>query len=172
MAVQARIDRLDVSAYIIPTDFPEQDGTADWDKTVLVLVRVHGGGQMGLGYSYADLSTARLIESSLKTLVEGGDALSAGTAYTAMTKTVRNIGRSGVAAMAISAVDVALWDLKARILDVSLADLLGRVPGGTEAYGSGGFTSYPDDRLAEQLGQLGGCGVEGGQDEGRPRCAA
>ena len=104
MAVQARIDRLDVSAYIIPTDFPEQDGTADWDKTVLVLVRVYGCGQMGLGYSYADLSTARLIDSSLKILVEGGDALSAGAAYTAMTKAVRNTGRAGVAAMAISAV--------------------------------------------------------------------
>jgi hypothetical protein len=99
MAPEARIDRLDVSAYIIPTDFPEQDGTADWDKTVLVLARVHGSGRMGLGYSYAALSTAlstaRLIDSNLKTLVEGGDALSAGAAY---------------AAMAISAVGTALWD--------------------------------------------------------------
>src|SRR5690349_2676408 len=127
MAPQVRIDRLDVSAYIVPTDFPEQDGTADWDKTTLVLVRVHGGGHMGIGYSYADLSTARLIEANLKTLVEGGDALSPGSLYIAMTTAVRNIGRAGSAAMAVSAVDVALWDLKARILDVPLADLLGRV---------------------------------------------
>jgi L-alanine-DL-glutamate epimerase-like enolase superfamily enzyme len=159
MAAEARIDRLDVSAYIIPTDFPEQDGTADWDKTVLVLVQVHGGGRMGLGYSYADLSTARLIDSSLKTLVEGGDALSVGAAYAAMTKAVRNIGRAGSAAMAISAVDAALWDLKARLLDVSLVDLLGRARAGTEAYGSGGFTSYPDDRLAEQLGDWADTGL-------------
>src|SRR3954464_4281800 len=148
MAAEARIDRLDVSAYIIPTDFPEQDGTADWDKTVLVLVRAHGGGRMGLGYSYADLSTARLIDSSLKTLVEGGDALSAGAAYAAMTKAVRNIGRAGIAAMAISAVDAALCVLQARILDVSLVDLREGIRAGTEAYGSAGSTSYPKPTLA------------------------
>jgi len=151
MARQITIGRLDVSAYTIPTDYPEQDGTADWDSTTIVLVRAQGGGKTGLGYTYADLATARLITDKLQAVVEGGNAMATGTAYAAMTKTVRNLGLSGVAAMAVSAVDVALWDLKARLLDVALADLLGRCREGTEAYGSGGFTSYPDDRLAAQF---------------------
>jgi L-alanine-DL-glutamate epimerase-like enolase superfamily enzyme len=54
--------------------------------------------------------------------------------------------------MAISIVDVALWDLKAKILGVSLARLLGRCREAIPAYGSGGFTSYSVERLREQLG--------------------
>jgi L-alanine-DL-glutamate epimerase-like enolase superfamily enzyme len=152
MAQQTRIDRLEVSTYTIPTDFPEQDGTADWDKTTLVLVQVEGGGQTGIGYGYADLATARLIQSKFKELIEGSDAMAIGASYVAMTRAVRNLGRPGIAAMGVSAVDVALWDLKARLLGLPLADLLGRARPGTEAYGSGGFTSYPDDRLTAQFG--------------------
>ena len=59
-----------------------------------------------------------------------------------MRASVRNLGRPGVAATAISAVDAALWDLKGKLLGVSLADLLGRARDGVPAYGSGGFTSY------------------------------
>jgi L-alanine-DL-glutamate epimerase-like enolase superfamily enzyme len=152
MAQQTRIDRLEVSTYTIPTDFPEQDGTADWDKTTLVLVQVEGGEQTGIGYGYADLATARLIQSKFKELIEGSDAMAIGASYVAMTRAVRNLGRPGIAAMGVSAVDVALWDLKARLLGLPLADLLGRARPGTEAYGSGGFTSYPDDRLTAQFG--------------------
>src|SRR5581483_4875870 len=65
---------------------------------------------------------------------------------------VRNIGSRGVAACAIAAVDMALWDLKAKLLDISLADLLGLRREAAPCYGSGGFTSYDDQRLAAQLG--------------------
>jgi L-alanine-DL-glutamate epimerase-like enolase superfamily enzyme len=64
---------------------------------------------------------------------------------------VRNVGYPGVAASAISAVDIALWDLKARLLDVPLSSLLGRVRDSVPVYGSGGFTSYSDSRLERQL---------------------
>jgi L-alanine-DL-glutamate epimerase-like enolase superfamily enzyme len=65
---------------------------------------------------------------------------------------VRNVGYPGIAAGAISAVDVALWDLKARLLEVPLSSLLGRVRERVRVYGSGGFTSYTDAQLARQLG--------------------
>jgi L-alanine-DL-glutamate epimerase-like enolase superfamily enzyme len=68
-----------------------------------------------------------------------------------MARAVRNIGRGGVASMAISAVDVALWDLKARLLGVPVTDLLGRVHEQVAAYGSGGFTSYDERQTREQL---------------------
>jgi L-alanine-DL-glutamate epimerase-like enolase superfamily enzyme len=67
-----------------------------------------------------------------------------------MSMAVRNILASGLCGYAISAVDVALHDLKARLLGVSLADLLGRFHDGVALYGSGGFTSYTLDELREQ----------------------
>jgi len=69
----------------------------------------------------------------------------------AMARAVRNVGRPGIAATAISAVDIALWDLKARLLGCSLARLLGQVRDSAPIYGSGGFTSYDDGQTRDQL---------------------
>ncbi len=68
-----------------------------------------------------------------------------------MARAVRNNGRQGISSMAISAVDCALWDCKARLLGVSVVDLLGAVRDAVPVYGSGGFTSYSDERLRSQL---------------------
>jgi L-alanine-DL-glutamate epimerase-like enolase superfamily enzyme len=146
------VDRLSVSAYEIPTDEPESDGTLEWDSTTLVLVEASGGGEIGIGFTYADASAAKLIEGKLADAVRGCDALSPQGGWARMQQSVRNLGQQALSAMAISAVDIALWDLKARLLGVALADLLGRFHQRVPIYGSGGFTSYSDQRLAEQLG--------------------
>src|ERR671936_3171872 len=151
VAAGAAIERVAVSAFQIPTDQPESDGTLEWDSTTLVLVEVTGGGSAGLGFTYADASAARLIEGKLADVVRGRDAMSPQAAWAGMQSAVRNLGQQGLCAMAVSAVDIALWELKARLLDVALADLLGRFHARVRVYGSGGFTSYSDERLAEQL---------------------
>src|SRR5881396_4029383 len=102
------IDDLNVSAYTIPTESPEADGTYEWDSTTIVIVEVAGGGKQGLGYSYADTATAKLIEDKLKEVVIGCDAMSVQSAWLAMLRSIRNLGRPGICAMAISAVDTAL----------------------------------------------------------------
>ncbi|HEX4203780.1 MAG TPA: enolase C-terminal domain-like protein [Ktedonobacteraceae bacterium] len=146
------IERLTVSAYTVPTDFPEADGTYAWDKTTMVLVEVHAGGKRGLGYSYADVATAKLIQSMLIEVVKGRDAMNVPGCWLAMVESIRNLGRPGIASMAISAVDAALWDVKARLLDVALVTLLGAVREAAPIYGSGGFTSYSREQLQRQLG--------------------
>lgn len=146
------IARVAVNAYTVPTDYPESDGTLKWDKTTMVLVRVEGGGHRGLGYTYADMATATLIQSKLAKAVEGGNALSPPAAYMRMWREIRNLGRPGIASMAISAVDTAIWDLKARLLNLPLVVLLGQVHESVRIYGSGGFTSYSESQLASQLG--------------------
>jgi len=162
LASQAAVERLTASAYEIPTDAPESDGTLEWDSTTLVLVEASAGGETGLGFTYADASAAGLIEAKLAGTVRGTDPMWPQAAWAAMQAAVRNLGQRGIAAMAISAVDVALWDLKARLLGVALADLLGRFHAHAPVYGSGGFTSYSNERLASQL--------EGwARDEGIPR---
>ncbi|WP_448188765.1 enolase C-terminal domain-like protein [Azospirillum sp. sgz301742] len=151
MRPEASIEGIGVEAFTIPTDQPEADGTMDWDHTTLIAVTAKAGGRTGLGYGYADTATARLIADALAARVRGIDAFDTNRAWIVMTEAVRNLGRPGIAAMAISAVDVALWDLKGKLLDRPVADLLGRARDGTPAYGSGGFTSYSDGTLVEQL---------------------
>ncbi len=138
-------------AYTVPTDAPEADGTFAWDKTTIVVIHVEAGGETGLGYSYTDASVARLIVGTLASRLTGLSAFDIPRANAVLWGAVRNLGRSGLAATAISALDTALWDLKARLLDVSLASLFGQAREHAEIYGSGGFTSYDDRQLREQL---------------------
>jgi L-alanine-DL-glutamate epimerase-like enolase superfamily enzyme len=145
------IKKLEVSAYKIPTDQPESDGTIKWDSTTLVLVECEADGKKSLGYSYADVATAKLIDSKLKGVVLGRDAFSPNECFVALTKSIRNLGRPGISSMAISAIDTALWDLKARLLEIPLVRLMGQVRDAMPLYGSGGFTSYTNEELQEQL---------------------
>ena len=145
------VEHVDVSVFTVPTDSPESDGTLQWDKTTMVLVEAHGAGHTGLGYTYADPSAAKLIHSTLAEAVKGSDAMATTAAYMAMWKRIRNLGRPGICSAAISAVDCALWDLKARLLGLPLVTLLGQVRPGAQVYGSGGFTSYSDQQLQQQL---------------------
>lgn len=150
-AVQPLIQTLDVSAYSVPTDFPESDGTLEWDRTTMVIVEASDGETRGLGYTYADTATARLINTLLGPIVVGCDAMNVAGAWFSMVHAIRNLGRPGIASMAIAAVDNALWDLKARILGLPLVSLLGAVRDEVPIYGSGGFTSYSIDQLQNQL---------------------
>jgi L-alanine-DL-glutamate epimerase-like enolase superfamily enzyme len=145
------LEKLGVTVCKVPTDAPEADGTLAWDSTCLVVVEVEAGGQSGLGWTYADEATGRLVHGKLADLVLGHDAFNIPAAWCAMHRAVRNLGRPGVVAMAVAAVDTALWDLKARLLGLPLVSLLGQVRDAVPVYGSGGFTSYTNDRLREQL---------------------
>jgi len=145
------VEELDVGAYTIPTDAPEADGTLSWSETTIVVVQVRAGREHGLGYTYADVSTAKLIESKLAALVHGSDAFAPQATWAAMVGAIRNLGRPGISSMAIAAVDLALWDLKARLLGVPLCRLLGMAHDCVPVYGSGGFTAYDISRLQEQL---------------------
>lgn len=153
------IQRIEVSTYTVPTDLPESDGTLAWDHSTIVIVTAHAGRQTGLGYTYADTATAGLIHTLLGKIVYNMDALAPQAAYMAMWRQIRNLGRPGICSMAISAVDAALWDLKARLLGVPLVTLLGQVRAGAPVYGSGGFTSYRDKQLADQLGGWANAGM-------------
>ncbi len=145
--------RLEVNAYRIPTEQPEADGTIEWDSTTMVLVEaIADSGTRGLGYTYGAAACAPLIRDGLARIVIGCPVEHVGAAWDAMVRSVRNIGRPGIASHAISAVDTALWDLKARALGKPLFQLLGARREVVPLYGSGGFTSYSERELAEQFG--------------------
>ena len=145
------VESLDAAVYVVPTDAPEADGTLAWDKTTLVLVTARAGGQQGIGWSYTAAAAAPVVTGILSDVVAGWNALDVAGANEAMTRALRNVGRPGLGAMALSAADIALWDLKARLLGCPVAGLIGRARDDVPVYGSGGFTTYDDARTREQL---------------------
>jgi L-alanine-DL-glutamate epimerase-like enolase superfamily enzyme len=153
------IDRLEVAAYTIPTDQPESDGTFAWNSTTMIVVTVGASQTSGLGYSYTDAAAGVIVERLLKPAINGHSVLDVEGCYDAMIAAVRNVGRQGVAATAIAAVDIALWDAKARLVGVSLLSLLGAARDRIAVYGSGGFTSYSIAQLQRQFSEWADAGM-------------
>ena len=152
MRSRTPISRCTVRVYTVPTDAPEADGTCSWHSTTMVLVQLEADGKTGLGYTYADPGAAKIVASLLRKIIDGEDVFSHAALRQRMMREVRNSGETGLTSMAISAIDNALWDLRARLLDQPLVNVLGRVREGIAVYGSGGFTSYSDEQLTAQLG--------------------
>lgn len=142
---------LDAAAYTIPTDAPEADGTLAWDSTTMVLVQAHTADEVGTGWTYAPAACVPVVTDLLAPLVIGQSEIDVPGVHEKMVRALRNAGRPGVAGCALSAVDLALWDLKARLLALPLHRLLGAVHERVPIYGSGGFTTYNRTRLEDQL---------------------
>jgi L-alanine-DL-glutamate epimerase-like enolase superfamily enzyme len=141
-----------ITALRIPTDSGEEsDGTAVWDATTVVIVELTAGGIAGLGFSYANAAAAHVAKELVEKIVLKKDAFDIPAIHSALDIEVRNWGRPGLVSTAISAIDNCLWDLKARLLDRPLLTVLGNMRDGIPAYGSGGFTSYTEKQLIDQL---------------------
>jgi L-alanine-DL-glutamate epimerase-like enolase superfamily enzyme len=136
----------------VPLDQPESDSTLAWNATIAVTVLAQAGGQTGLGWTYGPPAAGNVINDMLAGVVREVDASDVGHAHLAMRRATRNVPTPGLASLAISAVDVALWDLKAKVLNTSLTRLFNRVRPHVALYGSGGFTSMTEGQLREQLG--------------------
>jgi L-alanine-DL-glutamate epimerase-like enolase superfamily enzyme len=149
---EATVEDLQLAVYRVPTDQqPEADGTLDWSETTVVVAQPMSEGRTGLGWTYGSRACATLISDYLRDVVVGKSVWDVPGLWEAMVRSCRNAGRPGVVSMAIAAVDIALWDLKAKLLDLPLCRLLGQVSTEVPIYGSGGFTSYDNDTLTEQL---------------------
>ena len=148
---EPKIAETAATAFTIPTDAPEADGTFAWDSTTLVVVEMKCEGVTGVGYTYTHKTAAPLARELMKKHVEGQSPFDTNALFSAMRREQRNYGREGIAATAVSAIDIALWDLKAKLLGKPLCFVLGQMRDGAPVYGSGGFTTYSDERLRRQL---------------------
>jgi L-alanine-DL-glutamate epimerase-like enolase superfamily enzyme len=151
MSVGAAVSGLDAAVFRVPLEEPESDGTFAWNATTVVVVHVSAGGRRGIGWTYGSAACATVVHELLREAVTGRDVFDVPGAWLSMVRAIRNQGRPGIASMAIAAVDAALWDLKAKLLDQPLYRLLGSARDEVAIYGSGGFTSLTDDALREQL---------------------
>lgn len=147
----ALVTELRARSHRIPLPHPETDGTLAWDATTVITVEALADNRVGLGWTYGPAAVAAVVGEVLSPVVRAVPATDVGLAHLRMRQASRNAPTPGLASLAISAVDVALWDLKAKLLDAPLADLFGRVRSSVPLYGSGGFTSMTDNQLVEQL---------------------
>jgi len=159
--IEAPVETVRTRAFTVPTDKPESDGTMAWDSTTLVLVEVEAGGETGIGWTYCAAAAARVVDELLEDVVCGRSAFDVAGTQLAACAALRNAGYPGIGACAVSAVDVALWDLKAKLTGLPLVALLGAIHDEVPVYGSGGFCSYSDADLTRQLA--------GWVEEGIPR---
>ncbi len=149
--IKINLGKVRAKAYKVPTDKPESDGTIKWDSTTIVVVESEAAGHKGIGYSYTHSSAAELINDKLSSIVENKSIMNIMARWYDMLHEIRNIGRPGLVSSAISAIDISLYDLKAKILGIPAVSLIGEYMDGVEIYGSGGFTSYTIAELQEQL---------------------
>lgn len=159
MTADPQIRNLEISAFTVPTDAPEADGTFQWNSTTLIVAEMTAADVTGIGYTYGDKSIATLGEHLAQKCLMHKSPLDIARLTHEMRRAVRNDGACGIAAMAISMLDVALWDVKARLLGCSVAQLLGRMRERVPVYGSGGFTSYNDAQLKKQLSGWANAGI-------------
>jgi len=155
----ALIRSIKAEAYTIPTDKPEADGTLAWNSTTIVIVHVEAAGKTGLGYTYASSAATHLINDMLAAALKGQNVFDIPACLKKMQYIVRNLGLNGQVSAAIAAIDTALWDLKARLLGVSLTDLMGASVVSVPVYGSGGFTTYSDNEIESQISAWRGHGI-------------
>jgi L-alanine-DL-glutamate epimerase-like enolase superfamily enzyme len=151
MSAEATIRSGTARAYTIPTDLPEADGTIAWSSTTLIVVELHAANAVGIGYTYAHRAAAVVARELIEKHCVNQNAFDINEIFAAMRTSQRNYGAEGIGATALSAVDIALWDLKAKLLDQPLASLLGPIRSTAPVYGSGGFTTYTDAQLRKQL---------------------
>ena len=178
--MQLSVHNTRATAFTIPTNGPEADGTFSWNSTTLVVVELSAGTTHGIGYTYSHSVAAALARDLMQQAVEGADPFDPAAIFAKLRVLQRNFGSQGIAATVLSAIDMALWDLKAKLLNLPLANLLGRVRESAPVYGSGGFTNYTDAQLATQLATWVEQGIpkvkmkvgsRPGQDLGRVRTA-
>lgn len=131
-------------------------------------------GRSGTGYSYnggrGGHATAAMITHDLAPMLVGLDAGGVEALHDAMQWHVHYVGRGGIASFAISAIDIALWDLRCQALDRPLWQVAGGARKTCKAYGGGIDLAYPLPKLLTHVQSyidagLGGVKIKIGQPD-------
>lgn len=174
MSGAVRIDRVTATSYRVPTATPEQDGTLDWDATTAVVVHLAAGDDEGVGWTYSGTAAHTVISDLLTDVLVGRDPAGVTALWEDMRRACRNVGIRGLVMQAISAVDIALWDLAGRRAGRPVHKLFGADGAAVPIYRSGGFTNLTERQLADEIAerQAAGCQamkIKIGRDDARDR---
>lgn len=162
MSVNHIIKKIDVHLVSARITSGIADATRAVDKIGMLVVRVTTDqGLEGIGVTYNETggeATKVLIEKVMAPELIGRDPLANEVIWNEMAQYLRGVGRKGLMFCALSAIDIALWDLKGKIVNLPLYRLWGGTETHIPVYGSGGWTSYTDEELVEEVKRMVGMG--------------
>lgn len=149
------IERVTTSYYRVPIEPSGDAGHGLLDHEELILVEVFADGLVGEGYAYTIGRGGRaiqaLIEHDLAPLLVGQDAADVEGLWRRMWRGLLYVGRGGLLAFAVAALDIALWDLRGLREGRPLWQLAGGTSRSIPAYGSGVDLPKPLDGLLRQV---------------------
>ena len=149
------IRSVDVHLVSVPVKGGLTDATRKVEEIGFLIVRIHTTqGQEGLGVTYHEVggeATRELIMRNMVHKLIDRDPFETEALWWEFFHYLRGVGRKGLMYCALSAVDIALWDLKGKILNLPLYRLLGGNKTQVPVYASGGWTSYDDDQLIDEM---------------------
>lgn len=153
--MQHKIAAAQVHLVAAPVEAGFADATRKIETLGFVIVRIiTDDGQEGIGITYNEVggeATAELIRRTMVPRLIGRDPLETEVIWQEFFHYLRGVGRKGLTYCALSAVDIALWDLKGKLLGVPVYKLLGGNSTRVPVYASGGWTSYSDDELVAEV---------------------
>jgi L-alanine-DL-glutamate epimerase-like enolase superfamily enzyme len=182
-ATADRIRRVKLSAVTLPLNVPVSDAKVltgrqkPMTEVAFLLVEIATeDGHSGIGFSYskraggpAQYAHAKEIASN----IIGEDPSDIGRIYSKLLWAGASVGRSGVATQAIAAIDIALYDLKAKRADLPLAKLLGAYRDSVQVYNTSGGFFQSSEQIKENATRSLAAGIGGIKMKvGQPDCAA
>ena len=171
----------DIQVYLVETRIKGNfaDSTRNVETIGFVIVEITtNDGLKGIGTTYHEVGGEAIREMVLKGIgpkILGRNPFETESIYEEIFHYMRGVGRKGLAFCAYSAIDIALWDIKAQMVGLPLYRLLGGSRTELPIYASGGWTSYTKDELvAEALDMVAKgykqiklkVGVDGGKNLG------
>lgn len=149
-----QIERIETGYYRLPLEASGDAGHGLLDTEELITLKLYAEGLVGHGYSYTIGKGGRavrsLIDHDIAPAVVGRDAADIAGIWKLLWQRLLFVGRGGLAAFAVAALDIALWDLKGLAEGKPLYALFGATARGTPAYGSGVDLPKPLDGLLRQ----------------------
>lgn len=138
----------------MPLRTPIRSGIHSIDAIHTLIVEVHGDGEVGTGYAFAfaanEVRAIAALAEDLAAVVACAEHRGVREHWRAMWDHLNFIGQAGPGAMAMAAIDTALWDLHARHSGLPLYRLLGASRQGVEVYAAGGWLSWSVEQVIEE----------------------
>ncbi len=140
-----RISKVDARTVVVPLERPARISRRPLDRRHYTIVRVHGeDGQVGIGFCLAGATATTAVRQLIAPRVIGASIYESERLWSELYYETILQGRRGAVIRALSIFDIALWDLKAKVVGLPLAKLLGVYQDPVPAYASGGY--YFDDK--------------------------